>query len=153
MGVYEGPDIPVGDFVLRAGDKKLQCHIPSLGPLTRQACEESLKRAWEEFPDFRTDGYLPVRCHSWLVYPPYEEVFGKDSGVGMFRGLWHYYAAAEQDAFYDCWRVFSMDMPETPALLPQNTRMQRAFVRYIQNGGTFGDACGILLYDGEKIVH
>lgn len=153
VGVYDGEDIRVGDFVLQKGDKKLQCHIPSgLGPLTKQACLDSLKRAWEEFPEFRKDGYLPVLCHSWLFYPPYEAVFGPDTGVGMFRSLWHYYASSDHETFLDCWRVFSMDLPEDPAQLPQNTRMQRSFVRYIQSGGTFGDACGILLFDGQHII-
>lgn len=153
VGVHSGEDIRVGEFTLRAGDQKLQCHIPSgLGPLTRQACVESLRKAWEEFPEMRKDGYLPVLCHSWLFYPPYEAVFGQDTGVGMFRGLWHYYATAVHESFFDCWRVFAMDMPEDLSLLPQNTRMQRGFVQYIQNGGSFGDASGILLFDGENII-
>ncbi len=153
VGVHAGPDIKVGDFVLQEGDKKLQCHIPSLGPLTREACETSLKRAWEEFPDFRKNGVLPVLCHSWLFYPAYEAVFGKDTGVGMFRSLWHYYAVGEQETFFDCWRVFSMDLPEDLSLLPRDTRMQRAFADYIAGGGAFGDACGILLYDGKAIIN
>lgn len=153
VGVHSGEEVRVGDFTLQAGDPKLQCHIPSgLGALTRQSCLDSLKLAWEEFPEMRKDGYLPVLCHSWLFYPPYEAVFGQDTGVGMFRGLWHYYATSVHESFFDCWRVFAMDMPENLALLPQNTRMQRSFVQYIQNGGTFGDACGMLLFDGETII-
>ena len=153
VGVHSGEEIRVGDFTLQAGDPKLQCHIPSgLGPLTRQNCLASLKKAWEEFPEMRKNGYLPVLCHSWLFYPPYEAVFGQDTGVGMFRSLWHCYAPSVHESFFDCWRIFAMDMPEDPALLPQNTRMQRGFARYIQNGGSFGDAWGILLFDGENII-
>ena len=153
VGIYEGADIRVGEFTLHSGDKKLQCHIPSLGPLTRENCMASLKQAWEEFPEYRKDGVLPVLCHSWLFYPPYAAVFPENSGVGMFRSLWQYYDRAAHEGFPDCWRVFSMDLPENPDLLPQNTRMQRDFVKYIKNGGTFGDACGIILFDGEKIVN
>lgn len=152
VGVYDGPDIRVGNFTLTKGDKKLQCHIPSLGPLKKEDCLNSLKQAWEEFPDFRKDGVLPVLCHSWLFYPPYERVFGKDSGVGMFRSLWHYYSTGEQETFLDCWRVFAMDLPTDLRLLPRNTRMQSAFADYIAEGGTFGDACGILLFDGNRII-
>lgn len=153
VGFYSGPDVTWGDFVLREGDKKLQCHIPSgMGALTLENCMDSIHRAWEEFPEYRKMGYLPVLCHSWLFYPQYEQVFGENSGVGMFRSLWHYYSVGEQESFNDCWRVFSMDMPENLDLLPRNTRMQRAFADYIVSGGTFGDACGILLYDGEKLI-
>ena len=112
----------------------------------------SIHRAWEVFPEFRKDGYLPILCHSWLFYPDYAPVFGSQSGVGMFRGLWRIYAVGQQEQFNDCWRVFSMDMPEDVNLLPRNTRMQRAFADYIAGGGSFGDACGIILYDGEKIL-
>lgn len=153
VGVYDGPDIRVGNFTLTKGDKKLQCHIPSLGPLTMEGCLDSLKQAWEEFPDFRKDGVLPVLCHSWLFYPPYETVFGRDTGVGMFRTLWHYYSTGKHETFSDCWRVFSMDLPADLSLLPRNTRMQRAFADYIEKSGTFGDACGILLFDGNQIIN
>lgn len=152
VGVHTGADIRVGDFVLREGDKKLQCHIPSMGKLTKEDCVESLKRAWVEFPEYRKDGVLPVLCHSWLFYPAYETVFGENTGVGMFRRLWHYYAVGEHEKFFDCWRVFSMDMPADLGTLPRNTGMQRRFADYMEKGGSFGDACGILLFDGEKIL-
>ena len=152
VGVHNGPEIPMGVFTLQEGEQVLYCHIPSgMGPLTRENCTDAIHRAWEEFPEFRKNGFLPVLCHSWLFYPGYEEVFGKDSGVGMFRSLWHMGFTGEQETFNDCWRVFSMDLPEDVSLLPRNTRMQRAFADYIAAGGTFGDASGILLYDGEKI--
>ncbi len=154
IGVHNGPEIPMEIFTLQEGDKVLYCHIPSgLGPLTRENCLDAFHRAWEEFPEYRKDGYLPILCHSWLFYPQYEQVFGKDSGVGMFRSLWHYYSVGEHETFNDCWRVFSMDLPEDVSLLPRNTRMQRAFADYIAQGGTFGDACGIILYDGKEIVN
>lgn len=153
VGIYDGPDIQVGAFVLQKGDKKLQCHIPSgLGPLTRQACMESFRLAWEEFPEYRKDGFLPVMCSSWLFYGPYEKVFS-GTNVEQFRDLWHYYDETRQETFSDCWRVFSMDLPDDPGKLPQNTRMQKAFAAYMENGGTFGYAGGILLFDGEKIIN
>lgn len=153
ISTHNGSDITVGEFTLQEGDKVLRCHIPSgFGPLTRENCMESFHRAWEEFPEYRKDGYLPILCHSWLFYPKYEQVFGKNSGVGMFRSLWHMDSVGEHETFNDCWRVFSMDLPEDISLLPRNTRMQRAFADYIAAGGTFGDANGIILYDGEKNV-
>lgn len=152
IGVHNGPDIPMGIFTLQEGDKVLYCHIPSgLGPLTRENCTDSICRARKEFPDYRKNGLLPVLCHSWLFYPAYEAVFGKDTGVGMFRSLWHIGFPGEHETFNDCWRIFSMDLPEDLSLLPKNTRMQRAFADYIAAGGSFGDANGILLCDGENI--
>ena len=153
VGVHNGPDIPMGVFTLQEGEQVLYCHIPSgMGSLTRENCTDAIHRAWEEFPEFRKNGLLPILCHSWLFYPGYEQVFGKDSGVGMFRSLWHMGFAREQESFSDCWRIFSMDLPEDVSLLPRNTRMQRAFADYIAAGGSFGDASGILLYNGETIL-
>ena len=154
VDAYSGPDITIGEFTLQEGDGVLRCHIPSgFGPLTLENCMDSIHRAWEEFPEYRKDGCIPVLCRSWLFYPQYEQIFGKDTGVGMFRSLWHYYGVGEQETFRDCWRVFSMDMPENLDLLPRNTRMQRAFADYIASGGTFGDACGILLCDGKNLLN
>lgn len=151
--VYHGPDITVGGFTLRDGDKKLQCHIPSgLGPLTQEECFASYRRAWEEFPELRKNGVLPILCHSWLFYPDYDRVFPENSNVGKFRRNFTMYQVYEQERFEDCWRVFSMDLPEDPAMLPRDTRMQQRFAQYIEQGGTFGNAAGILLFDGEKLV-
>ena len=151
-GVHNGPEIPMGVCTVQEGDKVLYCHIPSgMGHLTRENCTASIRQAWAEFPEYRKGNFLPVLCHSWLFYPEYEPVFGKDTGVGMFRSLWHYGGVNKHDTFNDCWRIFSMDMPSDVSLLPRNTRMQRAFADYIAAGGTFGDAFGILLCDGENI--
>lgn len=153
LGVYSGPEIQKGSFVLREGDRKLQCHIPSgKGPLTEEACADAFQKAWEEFPEYRKDGVLPILCDSWLLYPGYAQVFPPQSNVGKFRALWTLYQKKEQEGFPDCWRVFSIDLPEKLEILPRNTRMQRAFADYLSAGGSCGGGAGIVLFDGQKIL-
>lgn len=147
-----GNDRVIGDLVMRQGDVKVQCHIPSSGPLTQQACFDAYRRAWEAFPELRRNGVLPIFCSSWLFYPDYDRVFPESSNVGQFRRNFTVYQVYEQERFEDCWRVFSMDMPEDTSLLPRDTRMQQRFADYIEQGGTFGGAAGVLLFDGEKIL-
>lgn len=142
----------IGDLVMRPGDRKLVCHIPSSGPLTQQACFDSYHRAWEEFPELRRNGVLPIFCHSWLFYPGYDQVFTPESNTGKFRSNFTMYETYETERFDDCWRVFSMDVPENLSLLPRDTAMRRRFAAYIEQGGTFGTTAGVLLFDGEKLV-
>lgn len=153
LGVYSGPEIQKDSFILREGDRKLQCHIPSgKGPLTEEACMDAFRQAWQEFPAYRKDGILPILCDSWLLYPPYAQVFPPQSNVGKFRALWTLYQQKEQEGFPDCWRVFSMDLPEKLEILPRNTRMQRAFADYLSAGGSCGGGAGIVLFDGKQLI-
>ena len=147
-----GNDRVIGELVMRTGDTKIQCHIPSAGALMQDACCASYRRAWEEFPELRRNGVLPIFCSSWLFYPDYDRVFPEDSNVGRFRSNFTVYRVYEQPRFEDCWRVFSMDLPEDLSLLPRKTGMQRRFADYIGQGGTFGGAAGVLLFDGENIL-
>ena len=113
---------------------------------------DAFRQAWQEFPAYRKDGVLPILCDSWLLYPPYAQVFPTQSNVGKFRTLWTLYQQKEQEGFPDCWRVFSMDLPQDLTRLPQSTRMQKAFAGYLSTGGSCGGGAGIVLFDGQKIL-
>ena len=142
----------IGDLVIKPGEPKIYCHIPSAGPLTQEACFASYRRAWEEYPEYRRNGVLPIFCTSWLFYPGLEQVFPPETNTGKFRGNFTMYETEETEEFSNCWRIFGMDLPEDLSLLPRNTGMQRRFADYIAQGGTFGNTAGVLLFDGEKII-
>ena len=140
--------------ILKKGDKVLTCHIPSAGPLCRDDVIASLKRAYDFYPQYKINGVLPVAVHSWLLYPPYQGlVFPEGSNIYVFNNLFDIVEYAESDKYGDLWRVFNVEYSEgcLPSL-PEDTSMQRRLKEFLLEGNKMGDAHGILLFDGEKVL-
>lgn len=127
--------------VFKVGDTVYNCHIPSAGPLTPESVEESLGLA-REF--YGIEGYMPVVCHSWLLYPKHYELFG--SNTRAFADRFDVINTDEQENNGDAWRVFGRDADDLEAL-PQNTSLQRNFYRYFKDGNKMGNGYGVLIYD------
>ena len=144
--------ITFGNYTLKSDDFVLGCHIPSGSPLKHQLCLNSYKLAYEYFKDRIRDGILPVICKSWLLYSPYIDVFGRQSNTAQFALDFQIYDTVLHQRFADAWRIFGDDFNGNADELPSDTRIQRSFIEYIKNGGNFGMGCGILLFDGEKVL-
>ncbi len=131
----------------------VDCHIPSSGPLDEASVAASLKKAYTFFQPRIEGGIMPVICYCWLFYPPYKTVFEENAkNIAKFISLFHIYKIRPSNGFADAWRIFGMDYNTDVSKLPQETSLQRGFVQYIDSGGTFGSADGILFFDGEKII-
>ncbi len=150
--VHSKDVLKIGDFSAKDGDFKVQCHIPSSGPLGSELCKESFKLAYDYFKDKLKDGILPVFCESWLLYPPYEKPFSSSKNILDFRRNFYVYETVNQDKFGDSWRVFDTDYDGNLKSLPDKTRMQKGFIDYISEEGSFGIGKGVLLFDGEKVL-
>lgn len=150
--VHRGEELEISGYKIKDGDFKLNCHIPSAGPLTSEKVNESLRIAYDFFKDRLGGRILPIRCSSWLLYPPYIKVFGENSNTTGFVRNFEVYFVKKTDNFSDAWRVFAVDFDGDIKKLPSETSMQRSFIDYIKNGGTFGTAKGIILFDGENVL-
>lgn len=140
--------------IIKCGDKVLTCHIPSEGPLLEAEVIASLKKAYEFYPQYVKDGILPVTCHSWLLYPPYKgRVFTEGSNIEKFISLFDIVEYADSDGCGDLWRVFKAEYSEgcIPSL-PENTSLQRNLKSFLIEGNKMGDAYGVILFDGEKVI-
>ncbi len=140
-----------GNFIKR-GDIALNIHIPASGvPMTDEIRMDSYRRAKKFFfPE--TDRCVPFVCHSWLLYPPYEEYMPDSLNTKHFRHDFTILRSETCDTFYDGWRVFG-DKADLPAdRLPRNTAQQRLFADFCRDGGTHGFGYGVFFFDGEKIV-
>lgn len=147
--VYEQEKYISGDYVLNSGDKVYKCHIPSSGKLTSQLCMDSLDKAYEFFKEELKDGILPVYCTSWLLYPQYaEKVYADGSNLKAFSRMFDVISTVETENFTVSKIVFGVPYSAGIDKLPQDTSLQRNFVSYIKSGGSFGNGCGILLYNG-----
>lgn len=130
---------------IKEGDTVLNCHIPSCGPLPRDAVLDSLKKAYEFY------GYkdlMPVVCNSWMLYPPHYEVFPEGGNLRAFYDLFNIRQTKVDPQNSNLWRITDrMD-----GVLPENTTLQRRFKAYLEAGNCMGSGYGMLLFDGEKII-
>lgn len=141
----EKEDITVNGYTVKKGDFVLYCHIPSAGPLKPELCEQSFKMVYNFFKDKTKDGILPIICESWLLYPPYKSVFPENSNTSEFIKNFVIVDTLKDENYGDAWRIFGTDFDGNADKLPQNTSMQKAFVNYIKNGGSFGEGIGVIL--------
>ena len=67
---------------------------------------------------------------------------------------WDIIRRRPEEEFGDDWRVFgaAADKKEPVENYPEDTRMRRAFKKYMLEGGEFGEGVGILVFDGEKLL-
>ena len=136
------------------GDLVLQCHIPSSGPLPHEACLDSYRRAYAFFRDKLKDELLVIRCGSWMLMPDYQPML-RECAPNIYRFARDFclFKRNETDTFRDGWRIFHKDVEGRDiAGLPDDTRLRRAFLRYIASGNAFGTGDGYLLFDGERIL-
>lgn len=145
-------NIQVQDYTIHAGDFLLNCHIPSAGPLKPALCMDSFKTAYTLFKDKLKNGILPIMCHSWLLYPPYQAVFGAASNTGDFIRNFEILHIENRETFKDAWRVFSKDFDGDISKLPAETSMQKRFIDYMQAGGSHGLGIGYILFDGNRVL-
>lgn len=152
MTRYDGEPVSVGGYTVEKGGFLLGCHIPSAGPLTPELCRQSFAEAYRFFRCRLKNGILPIRCSSWLLYPPYRDVFGEGSNTVAFADNFVITDVRKSAAFDDMWRVFGVESVESTDMLAADTRMQRSFIRYIKAGGDFGIGTGFLLFDGNEVL-
>ncbi|MGW8726518.1 acyltransferase domain-containing protein [Streptomyces sp. NPDC055808] len=135
----ERTSLALGEAGLDAepGDPCLNLHIPDfLGPLTPEACADSLVRAREFFARyFPEEHYRVAVCHSWLLDEQLRAHLPQSSNIVRFQGLFR--TAYRDDKPSDGEPVgFVFGDPELPvAGLPQRTSLQRAVARHLLDGG------------------
>lgn len=139
--------------IVKKGDCVLGCHIPSSGPLTTDLVLDSLKRAYDYYPEARYDGKLVVNCHSWLLYPPHYELFPDSGNMRKFYELFDVIDSTAIASNHNFWRIFGRNYdPSILDQVPADTRLRRNFLEFLKAGNVMGNGYGMLVFDGEKIV-
>lgn len=118
---------------LRKGDSVLSVHIPNKGALTKEACEDSYRRAkavfHECYPEFE---YKAFYCHSWMLDPQLGEFLPEGSNILAFQRKFTPYAGQTQgeDVFNF---VFKLSFKEYRDM-PEDTSLQRALKKHYLDG-------------------
>jgi hypothetical protein len=126
------------------GDPALGIHIPESGPLTPEACEDSLARAQpffaRHFPETPTRLGL---CTSWLLDPQLAEYLEPDSNIIRFQRRFELVGDG-YDGDADILRfVFHRIAPNIDEL-PQRTTLERAIVTHLGSGKHWSSRTGWL---------
>ncbi|WP_343245177.1 acyltransferase domain-containing protein [Streptomyces sp. SID14478] len=120
-----------------AGDPAFGVHIPDFrGPMTPQACDDSLARAREFFArHFPEEPARVAVCHSWLLDPQLRQYLPAGSNIVRFQerfDIWRVDEEPEDDTSV----AFVFGGTETPrAQLPRRTSVQRAVLGHLDAGG------------------
>ncbi len=148
---YDGPEL---EGVLRKGDKILNIHIPSEGPMKPEAVLDSFRRAYRFYRKEFDGDIIPIVGYSWLLYPPmYHEVFQPKSNLRAFYELFHIWDALADPDNRDFARIFACRY--APGILdtaPADTSLRRNLLSFLRAGNSMGHARGIILFNGENIV-
>ena len=116
------------------GEPALGIHIPESGPLTPEACDDSLAQAQPFFTGHFPE--TPTRlafCTSWLLDPQLAEYLPPDSNIVRF-GRRFTLVGDGSDGDADVLRFVFHRIGPNVADLPQRTTLERAIVAHLRVG-------------------
>ena len=127
-------------YIYKPDDCLLDVHIPGYGPMSHKACTESYKQALEfyakYFPEYEIKGFI---CHSWLLSPHLKKILPPESNIIRFQSEYTIHKTLTEDrGIYE----YIFKVPEGKEL-PQDTSLQRAVKKLLDEGGHIGLGEGI----------
>lgn len=129
---------------LREGDPAIGIHIPEGGPLSPEACDESLRLARRFFAEHFRE--TPVRiglCTSWLLDEQLGDYLDPGSNIIAFQQRFRLIGTYDGDADilrFVFGRVGAVDLDT----LPQRTTLERAIVAHLRAGKHWRNRVGWL---------
>ncbi len=138
---------------IKEGDDVYFIHIPSSGPLTEELRYDSYKRAYEFFSKEIGDGPLICICESWLLYEDNRKIFPSRLNIVKFLDDWDINYNEVNETNSEAWRIFGVDYSGDVSLLPRETTLQKSMIDWFEKGHKMGQAFGVLVFDGEKIIN
>lgn len=132
------------DEILRPGDPVLGVHIPALGPMDPEACQDSFRQAREFFPRyFPRQRARAFSCISWLLDGQFAKLLPESSNIRAFLANFQPFPipGANQHQTYD--RVFSsQELPANP-----KTSLQKIIAAHANAGGRWRCGGGLAFAD------
>jgi len=129
--------LPLSEWecVIQSNDTILEIHIPEDGPMTFDACGESLRHAALFFPKHFPDRpFKAICCTSWLLDPTYQTLLSDTSNIVRFQRECYLFPLNARGHRSGLERIFG---PYTHDLstAPRDSSMRRAVLDHIQAGG------------------
>lgn len=131
------------------GKLVINVHIPSGRPLILEEVRASMAEAAAFYAPFFPENQVIFVCHSWLLFPGHLEMLPESSGIRRFMEEFTVIDTYDDPEGHDLWRIFYREDCSNPAALPQDTSLQRAYVKWLMEGKTVGGGIGIRLMNGK----
>ncbi len=133
------------ELKLKYGDPVINIHIPESGPLTPEACLDSLYRVRDFFAEYFPDyAWKAFCCESWLLDPQLAGILPAKSNILAFqRGAYLVPFGGPADTVFRCFGVKGA-RDGVDSVQPQNS-FQQALSRFLKDGGHFHTGAGFLL--------
>ena len=137
LGQRTGASVAQAGLPFGTGSPTLGLHIPDYyGPLSPQACEQSLELAREFFPRyFPQEPYAIAMCHSWLLDPQLREYLPRDSNIVRFQDRFTLSYVSPEKADQDVIGFVFGETGRPLDQLPQRSTLERAIVGHLRSGG------------------
>jgi len=126
-----------------SGEKAVNVHIPSMGPLKIDEVKESLKNAAVFFADEFEGEQVPFMCHSWLLFPGHYTMLPEKSGIRNFMEEFTIIRFDLDESEHDLWRIYNTFDTSDRDKLPCKTSLQRAYKDWLKAGKPVGEGLGI----------
>lgn len=131
------------DAPLARGERVINVHIPSCGPLRASECEDSYVRA-AHFFGLGSKTVVPFVCDSWILHPLCAGLTGS-SGIRQFAADYKLLYTIDDPDCTDMWIIFGRPWDGNPAALPEDTALRRVFKQHLCSGGVVGRGYGLYL--------
>lgn len=129
------------DAPLARGERVINVHIPSSGPLLTEDCEASYDMAVRFF-GYAGEKSVPFVCDSWLLHPLCAQL-GAASGIRRFASNYELLYVIDDPECSDMWRIFGEPWTGDASALPEDTELRRIFKRRLLSGGSVGRGYGL----------
>ncbi|WP_432799480.1 acyltransferase domain-containing protein [Poriferisphaera sp. WC338] len=136
-----------GKVILEEGDPIVSIHIPRSGAMDHDVCTKSFVDAKQFFtkyyPEFQPKAYC---CFSWLTNPLWSQYLMETSNVRKFVERYHPYPLeAREDTGLWYWLYQKWEPFENLDDAPQESSVQRAFVKHLKDGKKWFVSGGYIL--------
>jgi hypothetical protein len=130
----------------------LSIHIPDFcGPMSPEACDDSIARAREFFATYFPDDHIEYAvCHSWLLDPTLKQHLKPDSNIIRFQDRFQL-SEGTWDSTVGIMQFVFGKTPDHIHSVPQDTSLQRAVVQHIASGGKWYGRGGWFRLDTESV--
>lgn len=125
-------------IVMEPGDTLVKVHIPNMGKLLPEACEDAFTRARaifsKGFPEYDFKGFV---CNCWMLSPALRSILKEDSNIIHFQHRFAVFPAKNMapDVFLYVFGLRISSAAEVdPASLPENNSMQRGVKKLLLDG-------------------
>lgn len=138
-------------ITINPGDLVLNTHIPSSGPLTPELVDESFALAHDFFKVNFPDGVTPIVCWSWLLFPEHYNMLSSTSNIIKFMDKFDIVESVNYEGYPMFLTVFNKPYNEDFSIFPQDTSLQREYIKLAKSGKPGGCGLGITLYKKQSV--